>query len=163
MLAKQMVLGGFCVASIVAAFGTVADADNITLSGVACRNYNPNEAADIDYAGFGTGLGAQNINNSSPRFVICPVPRSPLTGNPPTQLYIDGSNSNGSTTSCTAMLLDYTGNFRATVSFTEGATSPWDHAVTFNVAPMLWDYIAVLCQLPVSRTGTLFGVASVAQ
>ncbi|HEX7836018.1 MAG TPA: hypothetical protein VF469_01080 [Kofleriaceae bacterium] len=140
---------------MVAALGTAARADNITMSGVSCKNYNASEALDIDYRTW----GVQNVN-TAPRWVICPVPRSPLTSVPPTEFYVDGSNSPGTSTSCQATLYDYQGNITATVSFIESATT-WDHPVTFSVAPSMWDYVNVMCQLPGSRGGTLLGTAAV--
>jgi hypothetical protein len=156
MFSNRMILGGLCVAGVVAATGMAARADNITVSGVACKNYNAAEALDIDYQNF----GVQNVNAGS-RFVICPVPRSPLNNVIPTQFYVDGFNSAGTSTSCTATLYDFSGDIITSVSFTQ-STPTWDQGVTFSIAPTTWDYVSVLCLLPGNRGGTILGAASLA-
>lgn len=157
MFSNRRVLG-LCVAGVVAVTVGAAQADNITVSGVACKNFNAGEALDIDFV----STGVQNIN-ASPRSVVCPVPRSPLTGAPVTQFFVDGANVAGTTTSCCAALYDFHGNAISTVCFAEGSTPTWDHAVNFSVAPGTWDYVSLVCTLPGSRGGTILGAASVGQ
>ena len=156
MSLNRMVLGGLCVAGMVAALGTAARADNINTSGVACKNFNASEALDIEYV----DTGVRNVN-ASPRSIICPVPRSPLSSIPAPEFYVDGTNNPGTSTTCTATLYDFQGNRVAIVSFTEGATSPWDHSVTFGIAPSFYDYVSVRCLLPGSSAGEILGVTAV--
>lgn len=162
MLSNRIMLGGLCVAGLVVAIGAAARADNITTSGVACKNYNASEALDIDYV----DRGARNVNASS-RWVICPIPRSPFTTLPPNQFFVDGLNNPGATTSCVATLYTYSGTLVSSVSFTQSAPAgavsptPWDQAVNFSIAPVTWDYVSVRCFLPGNMAATILGTGSV--
>jgi len=159
MFSNRMVLGGLCVAGVVAAIGTAARADSINTSGVACKNYNAGEALDIDYQTW----GVQNIN-ASPRSVVCPVPRSPLTGAAPfPEFWVDGMNVAGTTTSCCAMLFDFDGTFLSSVCWSEGAASLWSQPVTFSIKPSTFHYVNLLCTLPGNRGGTILGATAVGQ
>lgn len=162
MFWNRMMLGVLCVAGMVASQGAEVSADNINTSGVSCRNYNASEALDIDYHDY----GARNVN-ASPRWIICPAPRSPLTSIPSPEFFVDGSNSPGTSTSCIATLYTFMGNIVTTVPFTESVpasatmVTPWDHQVTFSIAPTKYDYVSVRCSLPGSGAGHIFGVTAV--
>ncbi|HEX3764740.1 MAG TPA: hypothetical protein VHW23_38860 [Kofleriaceae bacterium] len=145
------------MAGVVAATGTAARADNITMSGVACKNYNAAEALDIDFQDW----GAQNVNTSLPRWVICPIPRSPFTSVPSPEFYADTANALGTASSCIATLYSYQGTVITTFTWT--AVSPsTDEQVTFSIAPTMWDYASWRCLLPANRGGTILGAAALA-
>jgi hypothetical protein len=161
MFTKLVKVGALFLTAVLASLGATAHADNINTSGVICQNYNAAEALDIDY--FTNGV--RNINASS-RFVICSVPRSPLTGTPSPTFYVDGENLPGTTTTCTLNVYNFLGTFVSSQSFTKsvpagGATLDWDQPVTFPTPPSTFDYVSLLCFLPGSGGGLIHGVTAV--
>lgn len=162
MFSKMMVMvGSLFLTAVLASFGASAHADNINTSGVACRNYNASEALDIDYL----FNGARNLN-ASPRSVICPISRSPLTGTPSPTFWVFGSNNPGTATSCTVYVHDYLGTLISLQSFTQsvpasGTTLNWFQAVTFPTLPAAFDFATMLCTIPASAGGVIHGVTAV--
>ena len=161
MFSKLVKVGSLFLTAVLASFGASAHADNINTSGVSCRNYNASEALDIDYL----TNGVRNLNASS-RFVICPVPRSPLTGTPTPTFYVDGSNNPGTSTTCTVTVYNFLGTFVSSQSFTQsvpstGTTLNWDQPVTFPTPPSTFDYVSLLCFIPANGGGLIHGATAV--
>jgi hypothetical protein len=147
------------IAGTLASLMATANADNINTSGVLCQNFNASQALDIDYL----STGVRNLATSA-RSVICAIPRSPLAATPLTTFFVDGQNNPGTSTSCTVTVYSYFGTIRSTQSFTEiGEASgrTWDHFVTMSPQPSTFDYASVVCTLPASAGGRLFGVIAV--
>src|ERR1700748_3129735 len=96
MISKLVTMGSLVCAGTLASFGGLAHADNINTSGVLCQNFNAAQALDIDYL-------TNSVRNiaTTPRSVICSVPRSPLAAGALPEFFIDGQNSANTTTSCT--------------------------------------------------------------
>jgi hypothetical protein len=148
-------------ASALASLSGAADADNINTSGVLCQNFNAGEALDIDYV----ANGVRNINAGA-RSVICSLPRAPLASGLGATFFVDGQNFNNTTTTCTVFVYTFGGTITLSSTFTEpavpGPNVVWDHNVTFPVDSVAtFDYASVLCSIPGSVNGTLFGVTSV--
>lgn len=70
MLVKQIAVGSLLcgVLSAFAVSAVSAHADNINLSGAACRNYNAGEAQNVDRLMF----GVRNLNASSRQVIHIP-------------------------------------------------------------------------------------------
>jgi hypothetical protein len=158
MFSKSMIIGS-CIVGALASIGSIAGADNITASGTACQNYNAAEALDIDYV----PNGVRNIN-ASPRWVVCSIPRSPLTAGASAVFYVDGHNNPGTSTTCWFYVHDYSGNQKQAIPFTPipDAQGNWDYKQSFPAGVVQqYDYTSVLCQLPGNYNGLLYGAASV--
>ncbi len=142
---------------ILSAFSVSASATNINTSGTACHAYNAAQVADIDYI----QSGARNYA-TSPRSVICPVPREPLASGATTgYVYVDGSNAAGTSTSCTLSSYNYNGTFLGSVSFTSSAAT-YDNGLSLTSAQLsTFAYTAVLCTLPANSGSTIFGVTAI--
>jgi hypothetical protein len=161
MSSKFVTSGSLSLTLALAFLGAAADADNINTNGVVCQNYNASQALDIDYL----PNGVRNVN-ASPRFVICAVPRSPLTTNPSPTFYVDGENAPGTSTSCTVFVYNYLGTFVSSQSFTRtvpstGTTLDWDQPVVLPSPPSTFDYVSLLCSIPGNRGGLIRGVTVV--
>lgn len=130
-----------------------ATAQNINTHGSACRNYNAGEALDIDYLSYGVRTIA-----SGARSVICPLPRHPVTG-PGQNFYVDGSNASGATTSCTVYAYDYNGTFLSSATFSRSDATYTNYVSLPSVS--YWGYVSVLCTLPASGGGVLFGASAI--
>jgi hypothetical protein len=155
MRAKILKLGSLFLAGALASLGAVAHADNINTSATLCQNFNAAQALDIDYV----GNGVRNLNAAS-RPVVCAIPRSPLQANATPEFFIDGTNTGTNTTPCTLFIYTFGGTITQSFSFT--GTGTYDQFVTFAVnAVGTFDYADVVCTLPASVGGTLFGVTSV--
>ena len=146
---------------LIAALGSVgslavvseAQAVNANHSGTICKNYNAGDVGDIDYVTSGT----RNLN-ANPRFVICPLVRSPTTDSS-IAAYVDGNHFGVQTTSCTLYSYNYTGAFLGSTSFTRNQSGAWDQFVSLP-APQAPFYgsLAVLCTIPGSANGVLLDV-----
>jgi hypothetical protein len=123
---------------------------NINTHGAACNPFNAAEATDIDYL----VSGVRTIATSARR-VICPVPRHPVSG-PGQTFWVDGANSPGRSTLCSVYSHSYQGEFRSAISFSE-STATYDHPASLS-AVGFYDYVSVVCNLPASGGGVLFGV-----
>lgn len=160
MFNKLMMMGSLCLASALALGEGSAEAQNLNTSGTACRNYNASEALDVDYF----TNAARNIN-PSPRSLICPIPRSPLTAQPFPAFYIDGHNAPNTSTSCTVTVYNYTGAGLASFFFTQtaGATPlDWDQPVNFTLAQLpTFAYASVLCTVPGGGNGLIYGMTAI--
>lgn len=145
--------------AVLASASTTALADNINTSGVICQNFNAREATDIDYL----TTGVRNLAASS-RDIICAIPRSPLNSPPSPTFYVDGHNNAGTSTTCTVTVYSFGGIVRSTQTFTEnGGTGglTWDFPVTLSPQPDFFDYASLLCLIPASIGGSIFGVTAV--
>ena len=154
MSTKSVVLGSFLIGTL-ASIGGPAGAVNINNSGTSCQNYNAGQALDIDYL-----PGSVRNINASPRPVICSVPRSPLPAGTRAGFWVNGYNNAGTQTSCTVFVTSYLGRPVASMSFTatEGA---WDRFVDFAADLVTtFDYVSVLCTLPGSAAGVLYGATA---
>ncbi|HEY0481442.1 MAG TPA: hypothetical protein VGD37_28195 [Kofleriaceae bacterium] len=147
----------------VTAIAAPASADNINTSGVICQNFNAAQALDIDY--FGNRV--ENVNAAA-RTIVCAIPRSPLATIPPTFFFVDGHNNPNTVTSCTVTVYDFQGNVRLLQSFTENggaAGLTWDFPVNMltpaGMTPAFFDYASLVCTIPASRGGSIFGVTAV--
>jgi hypothetical protein len=153
MHAKALKLGSLFLAGALASLGAAAHADNINTSGAVCQNFNAGQAQDIDYV----ANGVRNLN-AAPRQVICAVPRSPLQAGASSLFFVDGTNTGANATSCTFFTYSFTGAPIQSFFFTR--TGTYDQPVSIpNVAT--FDYADVVCTLPASGGGTLFGVLSI--
>lgn len=141
---------------LTATLGTPAYAVNINTSGVVCQHYNASEAADIDY--FTTGV--RNLNAAT-RYVVCAMPRSPLSASATPTFFIDGYNFPNSSTSCIISVYNSSGTTTESVSFTQTATSSvsiWRQPVTFPIGSITSsDYVSALCLLPARGFGIIRG------
>lgn len=153
MRAKILKLGSLFLAGALASLGAVAHADNINSSGTLCQNFNAGQALDIDYV----ANGVRNLNAAT-RPVICSIPRSPLVGTETGVFFVDGTNTGANTTPCTLFIYSFGGVISQSFSFTGVGT--YDQFVSFPTLGT-FDYADVLCTLPASVGGTLFGVTSV--
>lgn len=160
MFSKLVKLGSLFVAGALAASGSVAHADNINTSGVLCQNFNASEALDIDYF-----TNAVRDINAAGRSIICSMPRSPLAAGAIPEFFVDGQNSPNTSTTCTVTTYSFLGTVTNSLTFTESATTvtrQWDHLVQFAANTVgTFDYASVLCFIPGSGQGLLFGVTSV--
>jgi hypothetical protein len=146
---SAVALGLLTVAGV-AVQANAAESLNVNTHGAACNPYNAAEAADIDYL----TIGVRTIA-TSPRRVVCPVPRHPVTG-PGQTVWVDGSNSPGKSTLCVAYSTTYDGTFNSSYSFT-ASTPTYDRAAPLSTVGF-YDYVSVLCELPAQGGGVLFGV-----
>ncbi|MFD1295529.1 hypothetical protein ACFQ4Q_02650 [Lysobacter gummosus] len=157
MKANAMILGLSLVVgalgSAVPASAYAATAQNINISGTACKNYNASEALDIDYL----TSGVRNLN-ASPRSVVCPIARHPVTG-PGQAYYVDGSNYAGASTTCTVSAYDYNGTYLSSTSFTRSDATYSNYTSLPTVS--YWGYTSVLCTLPGGANGVLFGASAI--
>lgn len=154
MSSKAKILGSLLIGAL-ASISSPAAADNINTSGAVCQNYNAWQALDIDYL----STGVRNAN-ASPRPVICAVPRSPLAAGTRAGFWINGSNNNDTSTSCTVYVTSYTGRFVASMSIT-GTGAGWDRFVEFaDNTVSTFDYVDMVCTLPGSYAGTIHGVTA---
>ena len=159
MFMKAMKLALLFTTAGAIAIGSPASADNINTSGTICHNFNASEALDIDY--FSTG--AENVATTA-RTIVCAIPRSPLNATPSPTFFVDGRNNANTSTFCTVTVYDFMGNSVASTSFTESATTTqrtWDHSVTMSPQPGFFDYASVVCTIPASRGGRIFGATAV--
>jgi hypothetical protein len=155
MRAKILKLGSLFLAAALASLGSAAHADNINTSGTVCNNFNAGQAQDVDYL----GTGVRNLN-ASPRTVVCAIPRSPLQAGATPQFFVDGTNSGTNTTFCTLFTYSFGGTI--TQSFSFSRTGTYDQFVSFAANGVgTFDYASVVCTLPGSAGGTLFGATSV--
>jgi hypothetical protein len=130
-----------------------ATSQNISSHGSACRNFNAAQALDIDYL----TTGVRNLSADA-RSVICPITVHPVTG-PGQNFYVDGSNANGASTSCTLYAYSFNGTFLSSVSFTR-SDATYDHYASLP-SVTYWGYTSMLCTLPGNRNGVLFGVIAI--
>jgi len=161
MSSKLVKIGSLFLTGTLASIGATAHADNINTSGVICHNFQAAEALDIDYL----TNGVQDVNTAARR-IICTVPRSPLAATTPAQFFVDGLNTANTITTCTLTAYTFFGAPVTSSTFSEpaipGASVTWDHLVTFPAGTLgTFDYVSVLCNIPGSRNGTLFGVTAV--
>lgn len=152
-LTLGLTLFGGVFASAVSGDAQAALSQNINTHGAACQNYNASQALDIDYL----TSGVRNIN-ASPRAVICPIIRHPVTG-PGQNFYVDGSNVAGASTTCTLSAFELNGTFLSSVSFTR-TEATYDHYAQLPTVTY-WGYTSLLCTLPANGGGVLFGAAAV--
>lgn len=143
LAATLSAIASFCLSSN-------AYAVNANHSGTVCKNYNAAQATDIDYLTNGT----RNLNASS-RYVICPITRSPTSTNQ-VSVYVDGFAASGKTISCTLYSYDYNGTFIGSQSFPTPRTGTFDQYL--SVAGRYWSNASVLCLLPASAGGIIYGV-----
>jgi hypothetical protein len=155
MFFKQVAVGSL-LCGVLSAIAGLAQADNINTSGVSCQNYNAGEALDIDRL----TSGVRNIASSS-RSVICSFPRSPANDGASLPFIVDGNNNGSTTTPCTVTVYTQNGTIEGTKTFT-GSGTDWRRTVTFDAGTILsGGYATVLCTLPGSTNGQIFGLASV--
>jgi hypothetical protein len=155
MRAKILKLGSLFLTGVLSSLGAAAHADNINTSGTLCQNFNAAQALDIDYV----AIGVRNLN-ASPRPVICAIPRSPLQAGATPAFFVDGTNTGANTTTCTLFTYSFGGT--VTQSFSFSRTGTYDQLVNFAANGVgTFDYASVLCTLPASAGGTLFGATSV--
>jgi hypothetical protein len=150
MKASVVILGLAMTAAGMAVDADAAPSQNLNTHGALCNPFNAAEALDIDYL----SNGVRNINPASRR-VLCSVPRHPVSG-PGQTFFVDGSNSPGRSTLCSVSSFTFTGQFNSSTSFSESAPT-YDHAAVLNSVGQ-FDYVSVLCNLPPSGGGVLFGV-----
>jgi hypothetical protein len=162
MSSKFMKIGSLFLAGALVSLGPTAHADNINTSGVTCQNYNAGQALDIDYL----TNGVRNLNAAT-RQVICSVSRSPIPLGSQAQFFVDGHNNANTCTTCTLTMYLFGGTVAEIQSFRNcaPATAPlnWDQLVTFTtITPVLdtFDYASLLCTLPGSTNGILYGVTA---
>lgn len=130
-----------------------ATSQNLSTPGTSCAAYNAGQALDIDYL----AQGVRNAN-AAPRSVVCPIVRHPVTG-PAQTYYVDGSNLNGACTSCTVYAYNFTGQLLSSSSFNQcGAT--YDQPVSLPTVSF-WNFVSVVCTLPASYNGVVFGAFAV--
>ncbi|MGN7917881.1 hypothetical protein [Lysobacter sp. ESA13C] len=141
------------LASAVAGHADAATSQNVSTHGSACKNYNAADALDIDYWSY----GVRNLNAAA-RYVICPIARHPVTG-PGQNFYVDGSNRNGASTSCTVYAYNYNGDFLSSYSFTTSLAKYDQLAPLSSVS--YWGFVSVVCSLPANGDGVLFGAFAV--
>lgn len=141
------------LASAVPIDARAATSQNIATHGIACRNYNASQALDIDYFVF----GVRNIA-AEPRYIVCPITTHPVTG-PSQSFYVDGSNANGVTTTCTLYAFNFTGTFLSSTSFSSNAPT-YDYLATLPTVSY-WGYTSMLCALPGGGNGVLLGVIAI--
>ena len=131
-----------------------SQAVNINTSATACKGYGSSAATDFV-------IYSDGIRNAtaSPRYVICPVIRSPLTSSTG-GFYVDGNNNTGQQTSCTMYSYEYNGTFKAAKSFTTSAAR-YDQWLSFtNVELPYGAYVSLMCYMPPNYGGWLRGVAA---
>lgn len=151
MRAKILKLGSLFLAGALASLGAVAHADQINSSGTLCQNFNASQALDIDYL----VTGVRNLNAAT-RPVICSVERSPLVAGTSQGFFVDGTNVGANTTPCTLFLYSFGGTITQSFSFT--GTGTYDQFISLPAGT--FDYASLLCTLPASAGGTLFGVTA---
>jgi len=160
MYSKFTRVSSLFLAGVLSSLGTAAHADNINTSGVICRNYNANEALDIDYL----TTSVRNLNSAT-RSIICALPRSPLVATANPEFFVDGQNNANTSTTCTVTTYSFGGTLTQSLTFTEtGGTSgrTWDHLVLFPVNGVgTFDYASVLCSIPGNAGGRVLGITSV--
>jgi len=149
------------ITGILVSVSATIHADNLNTSGIVCRNYIAAEVKDIDY----TASGVTNIAVDY-RYIICPIPRSPINSGPVAEFFVDGFNTGNTSTTCTVMIHDYSGNFKTSTTFTEAGDTPgraWDHAVFFNTTNQLtkYDYVSMYCSIPGNKQSVIYGITAV--
>lgn len=154
MHSKFMKLGSLFLAGALASFGAAVHAD-IHTSGVVCNNFNAGEAQDIDYL----LTGVRNLN-AAPRQVICAVPVEPIPAGRFPHFFVFGTNVGQATTPCVLTLYQFNGTITQLRAFT-GSGPAWEFDVVLPVNSVgLGEFASLLCGLPGSGAGTLFGVHS---
>jgi len=163
MFSKLGISGSLIVTGALASICATAQATNINTSGVVCQNFNASQALDIDYL----TNSVRNINAAA-RPVICSIPRSPVAAGSIPEFFADGHNAPGTCTSCTLTLYHFGGAIAASQSFTNCAPATavldWDQFVTFPTEPAgvdTFDYASLLCTLPGSGNGLVYGATAV--
>ena len=140
------------ISGLVAVPGT-AYAVNSNISGTACRNYNAAEATDIDYL----TNSVRNLN-AAPRYVICPIVRSPTASNV-VSIRVAGFTAPGTLISCTLTSYAIDGSTLGFQSFTVQnpfINVPFDQPLA---APGAFGGNAtLLCLLPGNGGGVIYGI-----
>jgi hypothetical protein len=125
-----------------------------------CKAYNASEVNDIDML----VTGARTLVASA-RAVICDVPRVSTVAGGNTESYgyrVYGSNVNGASTTCSVTAFDGHGNVRAQASFTTSSALYNSNTLFLSGAAVQTnDPISLICTLPKSGNGVLFGYSSV--
>lgn len=156
MHAKILKLGSLFFGAALASLGSAAHAENINTQGTICRNLIAGQAEDLEY-----GTAGVDNHNASPRVVVCAIPRSPLQPGATPKFYVDGWNSGTNTTPCTLYTTSFDGT-TITQAFSFTGTGTYDQPVIFAANGVgTYDYASVICTLPGSGGGLLFGVTSV--
>src|SRR5262245_42048353 len=135
-----------CAASVTPAHA------NIYANMTECQVMQASQA-DVFHGSIGVWTGSAI---ATPRYVACPVPRSPLaSGNAVAEFFVTGSHTDSvTTTTCTLFAYDYTGAFLGSTSFTRSGR--YVQAVQLPAAQVgLWAYTSLTCLLPANGRGTL--------
>lgn len=134
---------------------STAGATNINTHGASCQNYATYSPTDLSR--FSDGIRNVSANTG---YVLCPIARSPLSA-ASGGFYIDGSNRNGGVTSCSIFTYEYNGTLKAIKSFTSSAAR-YDQFLSFtNVELPYGAYVSMLCSLPASSNGVLWGITAI--
>ena len=132
-----------------------AAAVSINTPASVCNMYGNRSPTEIVYS----DVGVSNATDSF-KYIMCAVPRSPLsatTGG----FYVDGENSNGASTTCTASSYDYNGTFKAAKSFTSSAARYGNFLAFTNAELPPGAYVSLVCKLPASNSGLLRGITAI--
>lgn len=158
MISKSLTTGLVCLASALAVRGSVARAEVISTAGALCHSLAGAQALDID----NMPNGVRN-NNVSSRQVICPIPRSSRTSGTAPAFFVDGQNAANTCTTCGVIIYHSTGEWATSQWFTQ--CPPWTGPATWH-QPVAFpsgtpisttDYVSLLCELPGSGAGILYG------
>jgi hypothetical protein len=149
---SNLIVSGLALAAI--AVVSTAGATQLNQSGHCFQPYNAAEATSIDYISTGVRTIAE-----VPRYVVASIDHNP-TANSSQTIYIDGSHAGVQTTTCTVFSYDYKGAMLASVSANANSVSgAWERSVNLSAAQMgTWAYYSVLCYIPASTRGLLYGV-----
>jgi hypothetical protein len=145
-----------CTASLgLLGFVSESHAVNINTSGTACKGYGSHNSTD--FVIFSDGI--RNAT-TTPRYVICPVIRSPLSGTAGGGFYVSGANNTGQSTNCTLYSWEYNGTFRGAKSFQSSAPR-YDQYLSFtNVELSFGAFTSLMCYMPPNSAGVLRGAAA---
>jgi hypothetical protein len=139
----------------VLAAAPTAHAVTVDYAGSICTNYNAAEATLIDY--FPNGARSYKTSETS---VICPLARYTNNANG-AWVYVDINHTDTQTTRCTA----YSHNFDGTrLGFVSASwTGSGFHEIALNLTgagmSTAWSNYSVLCSIPGTRKGMVYGIA----
>jgi hypothetical protein len=134
-----------------------AVAVNIVTSAIDCQTTDPTQLDLIVHDKNGVRTASFMPD---PVWVVCAVPRSPITAGAAVGFYVDGDNSPGALTGCWISSYDWTGAFLGSTTFTTQAAQ-YDQLITPPISQLTtWAYTSLVCLLPRNGLGTLRGVTS---
>lgn len=147
--------GSLFLLGALAPMGSTARAE-IVMSGAVCHQLHASDAPYISHIPrhvFNTDVASHPV--------LCSLPRaSAPPGTVPT-FRINGSNNDGTSTTCTVEVRDYWGDVRAFTSFTNPNAGPWSKLVPFDPALVSSsDYFTLICRLPGNSGGGIHRIAT---